>query len=901
MDSACLICKIAFPQGGVCASVINNQIQSIQNTTQLQFHRQMNLKATFLVNCLLFVIPCNFFAIPTTAIAQVAGKTLSTSSRDTLGTETNRSASVRLGDVDGDGDLDAVVANGRHWPQQNFLFLNQGRGKFSVMRPLGNDRATSYACELADLDGDGDLDAAIGNDMALGQILLNDGDGNFETSGPFGKVASVRSLTVADIDNDGDNDILATCRGIQNQMYLNDGKANFTAGPTYGTRRDSTIDVAVADVNQDGHNDLILANRDQQRSSVLLNDGKLGFNQPIPFGPAKGQSRAVVVGDLNGDGKLDWATGNIGQPNTVYLGDGNGGVSKSIAFGAADSRTYSLALSDIDGDGSLDIVAGNAGQPNVVFFNEDKAGRFREESFGAANATYGLIAGDLNGDGRPDVAVANSDALNFVYINAIKNKVSTLRKLKPTSTIQVSVAQKAKTEQAAIDETPFRKRAVYQQTDWPAFRGAGGRGVAEGFSIRTKWNGDPAANETPADRQANGILWQTKVPGLGHSSPVIFGNKIFLVTAVATADDVPLQTKRGGNTAAADDNGEQEWLVLCYDKTTGNELWRKTARKSKPRATRHPKATHANTSVCVDGQHVLAFLGSEGLHCYDMDGKLIWEKDLGTIDVSKYGIGWGFASSPAIHGDRIVIVCDAPDDPYLSALRLSDGEEIWRKSRHGICERGWGTPLIDGDGEDAQVVVNGFPWILSYDLKTGEERWRVKGGGDNPIPSAFEAHGNFYIVSAHGGPAPIVVVRKDASGNLSEAKGEQADAQANPGLVWRSERGGSYMSTPVVYEDFIYLGNSNGSVRCFNAKTGKPAYQARLGREAGVIASLVAADGKIFCASENGKVYVLQAGLKFEILATNEMGSPCFATPAFSQGVLFVRTTDRLVAIGGQE
>ena len=885
-------------------------MQSIQKTTSLPFRG--HLIAIRLIISLLVVCSVDLCLIvqTQTAAAQDAGKSLVTSSRNILGTETNRSASVRLGDVDGDGDLDAVVANGRHWPQQNYLFLNQGRGKFSVMRPLEKERATSYACELADLDGDGDLDLAVGNDMALGQILLNDGAGNFELKGDFGKVASVRSLTVADIDNDGDNDILATCRGMQNQIYLNAGDASFTTGPAYGTRNDSTIDVAVADINQDGHNDLILANRDQQPSAILFNDGKLGFSKQLPFGSAKGRSRAVAVGDLNGDGKLDWAMGNIGQPNMVYLGDGQGGVSKSIAFGAANSRTYSLALADINADGSLDIVAGNAGQPNAVFFNEEKASRFRKESFGAANATYGLCAGDINGDGRVDVAVANSDALNFVFFNSSKAKPATSSQSVPTSKTQVVAQQKTKTEPTADEALPFRKRPVYQQTDWPAFRGNGGRGIAEGFSIRTNWNADPAANKTLADSQANGVLWQTKVPGLGHSSPVIFGNKVFLVTAVASADDVPLQTKRGGNTAAADDNGEQEWLVLCYDKTTGKELWRKTARKSKPRTTRHPKATHANTSVCVDGKHVLAFLGSEGLHCYDMDGELLWEKDLGTIDVSKYGIGWGFASSPVIHGDRIVIVCDAPEDPYLAALKLSDGEEVWRKSRRGICERGWGTPLIDADGDSAQVVVNGFPWILSYDLATGDERWRVKGGGDNPIPSAFEAHGNFYITSAHGGPAPIVVVRRDATGNLSldktdennKDKAEQpADTKTNSGLVWRSERGGSYMSTPVVYGDYIYLGNSNGSVRCFNAKTGESVFQKRLGREAGVIASLVAADGKIFCASENGKVYVLKAGPKFKILAANEMGSPCFATPAFSAGVMFIRTTDRLVAVGGEE
>ena len=891
----------------------------------------MQMNVTPLVGSLVLALVMSSFAMAQVhSSGQRSNKTLSTGPRSTLGTESNRSASVRLGDVDGDGDLDAVVANGRHWPQQNFLFINQGRGKFSVMRPLGIDRATTYACELADLDGDGDLDLAIGNDMAFGQILLNDGAGNFAESGSFGKVASVRSLTVADVDSDGDNDILVTCRGMQNQIYLNAGDASFTPGPTYGTPKDSTIDVAVADLNKDGHQDLVLANRDKQPSYVLLNDGRLGFGKPLSFGSAKGQSRAVACGDLNGDGQLDWATGNIGQPNMVYLGDGQGGVLKSVAFGPADSRSYAISLADLNSDGQLDIVIGNAGQPNAVFFNEDQATRFRREPFGEANATYGLSVGDLNGDGRIDVAVANSDALNFVFYHRKNSKAA--KRTKPVETsssakadapskIEMVSPTKSKlaqptaaikiAQETADTDVPFRERAIYHQTDWPSFRGTGARGVAEGYAIRTKWNAAPVTSDDLTDDQLDGVLWQTKVPGLGHSSPVIFGDKVFLVTAIASAGDVPLQTKRGGNVKAADDNGEQEWLVLCYDKTNGEELWRKTARKAKPRASRHPKATHANTSVCVDGKHVLAFLGSEGLYCFTMDGDLLWEKDLGVIDVSKYGIGWGFASSPAIHGDKVVIVCDAPKDPYVAALRLSDGEEIWRKSRRGVCERGWGTPLIDASDNNAQVVVNGFPWIVSYDLDTGEERWRVKGGGDNPVPSAFEAHGDFYITSAHGGPAPIVVVRRNAKGNLSDDgeklekdadnKSMETDAQANTGLVWRSERGGSYMSTPVVYEDYLYLGNSNGSVRCFNAKTGKPAFQKRLGSEAGVIASLVAADGKIFCASENGKVYVLKAGPEFKILAANEMGSPCFATPAFSEGVLFIRTTNRLVAIGDRK
>ena len=357
-------------------------MQSFKKNQSRWFQHRLPTSVNQIVGCLLLTLPLSGFAIAQAGrTGPGSSKTLMTNPRATLGTESNRSASVRMGDVDGDGDLDVVVANGRHWPQQNYLFLNQGRGKMSVMRPLGVDRATTYACELADLDGDGDLDLAIGNDMALGQILLNDGAGNFTSSGSFGKVASVRSLTVADIDSDGDNDLLVTCRGMQNQIYLNAGNASFTAGPTYGTPKDSTIDVAVADLNQDGHQDLVLANRDKQPSSVLLNDGKLGFDERLQFGVGKGQSRAVACGDLNGDGKLDWATGNIGQANMVYLGDGKGGVLKSLAFGDAGSRSYTIALADLNSDGQLDIVVGNAGQPNAVFFNEGQATSFREESF----------------------------------------------------------------------------------------------------------------------------------------------------------------------------------------------------------------------------------------------------------------------------------------------------------------------------------------------------------------------------------------------------------------------------------------------------------------------------------------------------------------------------------------
>ena len=382
---------------------------------------------------------------------------------------------------------------------------------------------------------------------------------------------------------------------------------------------------------------------------------------------------------------------------------------------------------------------------------------------------------------------------------------------------------------------------------------------------------------------------KSDVPGLGHSSPVIAGDKLFLLTAVAKDGKAALKINSGGGTDSADDNGIQDWILFCYDKSNGNELWQKTLHHGKPRASRHGKATHANTSVCVAGDRIVSFLGSEGLFCHDLDGNLLWQQDLGVIDISKYGKGWGFSSSPTVHGDRIVLLCDDPDHPFLSTRKLSDGTEIWRVSRKGIGQRSWATPLVHEQDGKTQVIINGFPWIVSYGLADGEEVWRIKGGGDNPVPTPFEAHGLIYMTNAHGGPSPIYAIRPSASGELD---GENKDS-----IAWVVGRGGSYMSTPIVYGDQIYLGQSSGVVRTFNALTGKKLKERRLGNKAGVIASLVAGDGKIFCAAENGSVYVIKPGPDLKVIAENKMDGPCLATPAISEGTIFIRSSNRLTAI----
>ena len=424
---------------------------------------------------------------------------------------------------------------------------------------------------------------------------------------------------------------------------------------------------------------------------------------------------------------------------------------------------------------------------------------------------------------------------------------------------------------------------------WPAFRGPGGNGVSDGYSIPTTWNADAAEGKVA------GIKWRTPIPGLGHSSPIVIDDRIYVCTAVRKAPGkAPLKLAVSGEPTAANDDDEQSWVVLCFDSRTGKEIWQKTARMAKPRATRHEKATHANTTLATDGKRLVAFFGSEGMFCFDLNGKLLWTRDLGVINISKYGIGWGYGSSPAIHENRIAIVCDDPANPFVAVLSLEDGKELWRASRKGICERSLGTPFIHAGKTAVQVVVNGWPFSMSYDLETGKELWRLSVGGDNPIPTPFAANGWIYLTNAHGGKAPVFAIRPEARGDISIKEG----TTSNEGIVWFTPQSGSYISTPVVYGDYIYLGNTNGVVRCLNAKTGEKIYEERVSKEAQIYASLVAADGKIFCPSLDGDVYVLKAGPKFELLARNHMGEACFATPAITKNIICFRTTESLIAVG---
>jgi outer membrane protein assembly factor BamB len=427
------------------------------------------------------------------------------------------------------------------------------------------------------------------------------------------------------------------------------------------------------------------------------------------------------------------------------------------------------------------------------------------------------------------------------------------------------------------------------QTNWPSFRGLEAAGVADGFPLPSEWDGPTSKN----------ILWKTPIAGLGHSSPIIWGNRLFVSTAISGVEKPEMKVGLYGDIGSVQDASSHRWVVYALDARSGKGVWEKTVYTGVPKVKRHPKATHANSTLATDGKHLVAFFGSEGLYCYDMDGKLLWKRDLGVLDSAYYvapEAQWEFASSPVIYQGMVLIQCDVLNGSFVAALSIKDGTDLWRTPRTDVPT--WGTPTVHADGAAAQMIVNGYKHVGSYDVRTGKELWRLKGGGDIPVPTPVVADGMVFITNAHGPLAPILAIRLNATGDISLAPNETA----NQFVAWSYPRDGAYMVTPVVYGDYLYSAKNNGVMSCYEAKTGTKLYQERLGAgTSGFSASPVAGDGKIYFAGEDGDVYVVKAGPKFELLAKNTMGEVCMASPAISGGVLYFRTQSHVVAIAAKK
>jgi outer membrane protein assembly factor BamB len=433
---------------------------------------------------------------------------------------------------------------------------------------------------------------------------------------------------------------------------------------------------------------------------------------------------------------------------------------------------------------------------------------------------------------------------------------------------------------------PFPGNAqIKPERQWTGYRGYMSSGVLDNANIPESFDVEKSIN----------IKWKVAIPGLGHSSPVIWGDKLFITTAESPADKEGIKTGIYGEGMPVADSSVHDWKIFCIDKNSGKVLWEKTAYTGVPKIKRHPKSTHANASVATDGKNVVAFFGSEGLYCYDFEGNLVWKKNFGILKAVAFNLPaaeWEWASSPVIYNGVLVIQCDVLENSFLATYDLKSGEELWKVKRDDYpC---WCTPNIYKNGDRTIIAVNGYKHRGGYDFKTGIEIWRMSGGGDVPIPTPIIGDGIIYFNSAHGPSSPILAVKADAVGDITL----ESSARTNEYIKWSIPRGGSYIHTLLLYGNHLYNMNWNGTVQCYDAYTGNEIYTGKLGKSKSFIASAVASDGKLYIVDEEGTVYVLQDGTSFKLINEIPLNDICLTAPAITDGMIFFRTQKYLIAVG---
>ncbi len=429
------------------------------------------------------------------------------------------------------------------------------------------------------------------------------------------------------------------------------------------------------------------------------------------------------------------------------------------------------------------------------------------------------------------------------------------------------------------------KAQVKPETQWPGYRGWLASGSHDGADLPETFSLSDMVN----------IRWKTDIPGLGLSSPAIWGDRIFITTAVSKSDNGGLKPGIYGDGMPVPDSSYHEWKVLCIDRNSGKLLWEKTACTGIPKIKRHPKSSHANPSVATDGKHVDAFFGSEGLYCYDYDGHLIWKKSFGVLKAVAWDYNaaeWEFASSPLIYDGVLVIQCDVLENSFLATYDVATGKQIWKVDRDEYPD--WCTPNIYTSNEKTIIAVNGYKHRGGYDFETGREVWKMAGGGDVPIPTPVVGEDMVYFNSAHGPSSPIIAVSKDASGDLTL----KPDETSNRYVRWSIPRGGSYIHTMLMYRNHLYNVNWNGTVECLDPETGKMVYRAKLGKARSFVASPVAADGRLYIVDESGTVFIIKDGDKFSELAEIPLNDICLTAPAITDGMIIFRTQHSLIAVG---
>jgi outer membrane protein assembly factor BamB len=454
----------------------------------------------------------------------------------------------------------------------------------------------------------------------------------------------------------------------------------------------------------------------------------------------------------------------------------------------------------------------------------------------------------------------------------------------PATEIKIGVPRSI--TRTAGEHISIPRTAKQSKGSWPSFRGPHASGVADGQNLPDEWDVKTGQN----------VLWKTPIPGLAHSSPVVWGDQIFVTTAISTDPKASFRPGLYGEGSASRDHTRHRWMLYSIDKKSGKINWERLVHEGEPLEKRHIKATYANSTPATDGRIVVTWFGSQGVYTYDIKGHLLWKVDLGRLDVGAYdmpAVEWGTASSPIIWNNFVILQVDTQADSFLLALDAATGQTVWQTPREALPS--WGTPTVAKTSAGSVLVTNGSDYIRGYDPQTGRELWRLGGSSKITAPTPIYAEDLFVVVSGRAPERPIFVVRPNARDDITLAKGKTA----SDAIVWSMTGRGSYMPTPLVYKGNLYVLANNGTFDAYDLKTGKELYRQRLPVVgSGFSASPVAADGKIYLSNEDGEILVVAAGKEFHHLATNSMGELLMATPALSEGVMYVRSSSSLFAIG---
>jgi len=424
--------------------------------------------------------------------------------------------------------------------------------------------------------------------------------------------------------------------------------------------------------------------------------------------------------------------------------------------------------------------------------------------------------------------------------------------------------------------------ASLSAADWPQWRGPHGTGATDEKNLPVTWSA------------TDNVAWRAPLGGVGVSSPIVFGDRVFVTSQIGTgvrrpgnhprlaqgsgaAGERPLAAGQGGS---ADDR--TFFIVEAFSRVDGKRLWQHRLEATGPLPGVHDKHNLASPSPVTDGQMVYAWFGTGQIVALDMNGKVVWQRHLGQ-EIAPFDINWGHASSPTLFGDTVLLLCDHAPASYLLAVDKKTGKERWRVDR-GKGRMSYTTPFVVESPTGPELIVNSSQRVDAYDPRTGAFLWHVGGSNQFPIPAPTFHDGVVYMTRGYRS-GPYMAIRPGGRGDISASH-----------VVWEVPTGAPYISSLVYHEGILYMASDVGAVTAIDAATGRRIWQQRVD---GIFsASPVAADGKVYFVSETGETIVLKAGRQAEVLARNDVGERLIASPAISNGQIFLRSDDRLFAIG---